>query len=239
MRAPAVVAITLLSAAAQAASPRAEVQVLLCEPQATLESKLGLRSRGAPYETWHFDDASLALLDRGLRLRLRVTATGGNLTLKAAKQDCRTLPSDAVPQGEGKCEYDVYGDSISGAVSLSRALDAAQTRDLLTRKADVASVLSAAQVRFLREVVKAWPLPIDLRPLGPISNRVYAASRYDVDISTMPDGERYAEIADKVRLDRARREYDEMLRYLSRANVEVCADQSGQAAAKMKRLLAR
>jgi hypothetical protein len=42
-----------------------------------------------------------------------------------------------------------------------------------------------------------------------------------------------------VRLDRARREYDGMLRYLSRANVEVCADQSGQAAAKMKRLLAR
>ena len=68
MHAPAVIAIMLLSTAAQAASPRAEVQVLLCEPQATLESKLGLRSRGAPYETWHFDDASLALLFRSSKV---------------------------------------------------------------------------------------------------------------------------------------------------------------------------
>jgi hypothetical protein len=96
-----------------------------------------------------------------------------------------------------------------------------------------------AQVRFLRDVVKAWPLPDDLRPLGPIANRVYATSRYDVDVSTMPDGERYAEIGDKVPLDRARHEYDRMLRYLSQSHVDVCADQSGQAAAKMQRLLAR
>jgi hypothetical protein len=131
------IAIAIFSGAAHAASPRAEVQVLLCEPQATLEAKLGLRSRGAPYETWHFDDASLALLDRGLRLRLRVRDNGGELTLKAAKQDCQTLPRDLVPRGEGKCEYDVYGESISGAVSLSRTLDAATTRGLVTRNVDV------------------------------------------------------------------------------------------------------
>jgi len=234
-----VIAIALFSTGAQAAAPRAEVQVLLCEPDATLESKLGMRPRGAPYETWLFDDNALALLDRGLRLRLRAKPDGSELTLKVAKQDCTTLPRNAIPKGEGKCEYDVYGDSSHGAVSLTRTLDATVARDLLAGKVDVATLLSEAQVRFLRDVAKAWPLPSDLRPLGPIANRVYRAKGYDVDISTLPDGQRYAEISDKVRLERASAERDKLIRHLAQANVDVCADQSGQAAAKMKRLLAR
>jgi hypothetical protein len=238
MRELLVVAIAL-SSVAQAASPRAEIQILLCEPAASLVSKLGLRARGAPYETWHFDDTSLTLLDRGVRLRLRTTSEGGNLTLKAAKQDCQALPRNAVPSGEGKCEYDMYGDTLTGAVSLSRTLDAATTRDLIARKVDVAALLSQAQVAFLRDVVKSWPLPVDLRPLGPIANRVYSASSYDVDVSTLPDGQSYAEIADKVPLERASREREKLMRQLARANVEVCADQNGQAAAKMKRLAGR
>ena len=230
------IAIALLSPIAEAASPRAEIQILLCEPAASLESKLGLRPRGAPYETWHFDDASLALLERGLRLRLRTTKNGGNLTLKVAKQDCEALPPNAVPSAEGKCEYDMYGDTLSGAVSLSRTLDRATTRDLIERKADVLPLLSPSQVSFLRDVVKKWPLPADLRPLGPIANRVYSASKYDVDVSTLPDGQTYAEITDKVALDDARDEYDKLVRHVSKAGVEICPSQEGQAAAKMKRL---
>jgi hypothetical protein len=238
MRAFAFIAIGALCGAAHAA-PRAEIQVALCEPGDSLQGKLALRARGAPYETWLFDDRSLTLLGRGLRLRLRVNATGSELTLKAARQDCESLAADAVPMKEGKCEIDVHGDVADGAVSLSRTLDAATSRELIAGRIDVAALLSDAQSRFLRNIVKAWPLPSDLRPLGPISNRVYRASRYDVDVSTLPDGQQYAEIADKVRLERVPRERDKLMQHLARANVEVCAKQEGQAAEKLQRLLGK
>ena len=237
MRVLTFIAIAAFPTAVHAAGARAEIQVLLCEPPGALESKLALRARGAPYETWHFDDPSLALMERGVRLRLRTTSNGGDLTLKAAKQDCQALPRDAVPRGEGKCEYDMYGDSLAGAVSITRSLDAATTRDLLAGKIQVGSVLSAAQIRYLRDTMRTWPLPAGLRPLGPIANRVYASSRYDVDISTLPDGQRYAEISGKVPLDRATQEREKLMRHLATAGVEVCASQEGQAADKMKRLL--
>jgi hypothetical protein len=234
-----VVAIALSCAAAQAASPRAEMQVALCEPVAVLERKLELRPRGASYETWLFDNDSLALLDRGLRLRLRAKGGGSELTLKVAKQDCDALPIGAVPAGEGKCEIDVHGDVAEGSVSLSRTLDAGLTRELLARRAGVATLLSDAQVRYLRDVVRFWPLPADLRPLGPIANLVYAAGPYDVDVGTLPDGQAYAEIADKVKVKRVAKEREKLLTHLARASVAVCADQNGQAASKMRRLLAR
>jgi hypothetical protein len=238
MRAFAFIAIGALCGAAHAA-PRAEIQVALCEPGDSLQGKLALRARGAPYETWLFDDRSLTLLGRGLRLRLRVNAAGSELTLKAARQDCESLAADAVLVKEGKCEIDVHGDVADGAVSLSRTLDAATTRELIAGRIDVAALLSDAQSGFLRNIVKAWPLPSDLRPLGPISNRVYRASRYDVDVSTLPDGQQYAEIADKVRLERVPRERDKLMQHLARANVEVCAKQEGQAAEKLQRLLGK
>jgi hypothetical protein len=237
MRIAIVTIIALAACATQAAPPRAEIQVAMCEPAAALERKLDLRPRGAPYETWLFDDDALALLDRGIRLRLRVRADGGELTLKVAKQDCSTLSSGAIPPGEGKCEIDVHGDVAEGAVSLSRTLDASATRSLVSRTVDVTTLLSDAQVRFLRDVARSWPLPGDLRPLGPIANRVYAARRYDVDLSTLPDGQGYAEISDKVPLERIKKARQKLDRYLAHADVKVCADQAGQAAAKMKRLL--
>ena len=227
----------VIPALAAAAGPRAEIQVSLCEPAAAIESKLGLAPRGPAYETFLFDNAALAMLDRGLRLRLRTAPKGGELTLKVARQDCRALPAGAVPKGEGKCEYDVHGDVVTGAVSLARALDAAQVRDLIAGRIKVEALLSPSQVRYLRDTVRSWPLPDGLRPLGPIANRVYASSRYDVDVSTLPGGEQYAEIADKVPLDRVPAERDELARHLERAGVTVCANQEGQAAAKMKLLL--
>jgi len=221
------------------AGPRAEIQVALCEPGGNLQGKLALRARGAPYETWLFDDRSLTLLGRGLRLRLRVNASGSDLTLKVARQDCASLPHDAVPRKEGKCEIDVHGDVADGAVSLSRTLDASATRQLIAGRIEVVELLSDAQSRFLRDIAKAWPLPSDLRPLGPISNRVYRASRYDVDVSTLPDGRQYAEIADKVPIDRVAHERDRLMQHLARADVEVCAKQEGQAADKLQRLLGK
>jgi len=241
-------AVTVLSAvpgAAHAAqdkgkprAPRAEYQVLLCEPVASLERKLALSPRAAPYETWLFDDSALSMFERGLRLRLRVGSAGSELTLKVARQDCHAIAPGLVPGKEGKCEFDVYGNSMHGAVSLTRKLDSRQTRDLLERRTSIADALTPAQIRYLREIVKAWPLPADLRPLGPIGNRVLVtpSPKYDVDVSTLPDGERYAEVSTKVPLadvDRARASLDA---HLAAAGVSVCADQRGQAATKLRRL---
>src|SRR5262249_51687721 len=66
------------------AAPRAEVQVALCEPFDDVSRKLELTVREAPYETWQFDDARLTLLERGVRVRLRMKARGGELTVKIA-----------------------------------------------------------------------------------------------------------------------------------------------------------
>ena len=77
-----------------------------------------------------------------------MNATGSELTLKVARQDCQSLPPNAVPREEGKCEIDVHGDVADGAVSLSRTLDAAVTRELVTGRIDVVKLLSDAQSRF-------------------------------------------------------------------------------------------
>ena len=49
-------------------------------------------------------------------------------------------------------------------------------------------------------MVGVWPLPDGIRKLGPMQVRTYrtAGGLYDVDISHLPNGERYAEISAKV-----------------------------------------
>ena len=121
-----------------------------------------LRPREAPYEVWQFDDASLTLLARGLRLRLRMKSSRSELTLKIADQNCEQLAPGLVPAGEGKCEYDVYGAQRGGAVSLNTTLDAKSTGDLLAGRLTMPQALSAAQVRYLRDVLHYWPLPAGL-----------------------------------------------------------------------------
>ena len=107
------------------------MQVALCEPHDVLERKLALKPRGSAYQTWLFDDASLSLLDRGVRLRLRSKPDGAELTLKVGGQDCDALPRGAVPKREGKCEFDVYDGTAEGVVSLTTTLNADAARELL------------------------------------------------------------------------------------------------------------
>jgi hypothetical protein len=219
--------------------PRMEIQVALCDTPEAIVRALDLRPREAAYRTYLFDDAALTLLSRGLRLRLRVRAAGGELTLKAADQPCDALPSGLVPRREGKCEYDLHGDKVAGAVSLATKLDADTTADLVAGRVPVAGVLSSAQTRFLRDAARAWPLPPDLRALGPIENSVYATrdGRYDIDVQRLPNGQAYVEVSQKVAVtegDAARRALDA---HLARAGVAVCADQAGQAGNKLRSLL--
>ncbi len=108
----------------RAKETQAEIQIGLCAPADQIVRALELRPRGTPIEVWLFDDAALTLFGRGLRLRLRVAADGrSEFTLKVADQDCARLDPNLVPPGEGKCEIDLHGASMAGAVSLARKLD--------------------------------------------------------------------------------------------------------------------
>ena len=219
---------------------RAEIQFGLCAPTDRIVQALALHPSGAPIKVWQFDDAVLTLFGRGVRLRLRVAADGrSELTLKVADQDCARLERGLVPPGEGKCEFDVQGTSMAGAVSLTRHLSVASTNELVAGRVAPAQVLSPAQIRYLREVVRTWPLPTGIRALGPMLLRTYRTpdKRYDIDITQLPDGAEYAEISRKVPAADATRVKATMEADLSRAGVETCADQTSQAVNKLRSLL--
>ena len=225
-------------AAARARVP--EIQVGLCSPIEQIVEKLDLRPSGASITVWQFDDPLLTLFEGGVRVRLRVTSDGGSdLTLKVADQDCARLERGVVPSGEGKCEFDVYGASMSGTVSLTRHLDATSTSELVLGRVAPERVLSQSQTGYLREVVGIWPLPRDIGALGPMRVQTYRTpdKRYDIDVSQLPSGIQYAEISRKVPVDDAFRMKREMEADLSRAGVEKCADQSSQAVNKLRSLL--
>ena len=218
---------------------QAEVQISLCSPIDHIVPALGLHPRGAPIEVWQFDDPALTLIARGLRLRLRVTADGrSEFTLKVANQDCVRLDPKLVRPAEGKCEYDVYGTTMAGAVSLNSKLDARSTGELLAGRVAPANVLSPSQIRYLRAIVGVWPLPDGIRSLGPMQVRTYRTTGglYDADISLLPNGERYAEVSAKVPQPDAASTMRTMKAELQRADVEMCADQSSQAANKLRAL---
>ncbi len=218
---------------------QAEVQIGLCSPIDDIVQALDLRPRGAPIEVWQFDEPAISLFARGLRLRLRVAADGrAELTLKVANQDCARFDARLVPPGRGKCEYDVYGTTTVGAVSVNSRLDARSTRELLAGRVAIANVLSPPQIRYLR-MVGVWPLPDGIRSLGPMQVQTYrtAGGPYAVDISHLPNGERYAEISAKVTQPDAASTMETMKAELQRAGVEMCVDQSSQAANKLRSLL--
>ena len=218
---------------------RTEIQIALCSPPERIERALDLRARGAPITVWLFDDASLTLFGHGLRFRLRIADGRSELTLKVADQDCARLDPKVVPPGEGKCEYDVHGARVAGAVSLTRSLGAGSADELLAGRVTLAQVLSASQIGYLRDVVGVWPLPPGIRALGPLEVRTYRAKGkpYDVDISRLPAGEEYVEISRKVPMADADRATGALETDLSRAGIDLCADQSAQAVNKLRSLL--
>ena len=143
---------------------------------------------------------ALTLFERGLRVRLRAKGKHAELTVKIANQDCARIDAKMVPPKAGKCEFDVHGASMSGTVSLSRHLSHKQWTDLVAGRVSAADLLSAVQVAYLRDVAKIWPLPTDLRPLGPKQSRAYVMEdkSYEVDVSKLPTGELYVEMSHRV-----------------------------------------
>jgi hypothetical protein len=234
-----------LAPTAFAASPsgvpatRAEVQVELCSPFPDIERLLKLRLDGDPFEVWLFDNDALTLFDRGVRVRLRTKGKHAELTVKIANQDCARIDPKMVPPKVGKCEYDVHGAKLAGAVSLSRKLSDKEWTDLVAGRVAAADLLSAVQVAYLRDVAKVWPLPAQLRPLGPKQARAYVMpdKSYEVDVSKLPTGELYVEMSHRVPAADAKTAKDALDAMLARAGVTTCADQAGQAANKLKLML--
>jgi hypothetical protein len=225
--------------AAGASVASAEVQIGICAPVEQAVQALELRPRGASITVWQFDDDSLTLLKHGLRLRLRVAADGGSeLTLKVANQDCAQVDPERVSRPEGKCEYDMYGTSMAGAVSLTRTLSATSTEQLLAGRLTPAQVLSQSQERYLRDVVRFWPLPPEIAKRGPMEVRRYRTKGgvYDVDVSRLPNDEQYVEISRKVPVPEAPQAMRGLESKLAKAGVAMCSNQSSPAADKLRAL---
>jgi hypothetical protein len=64
--------------------------------------------------------------------------------VKVADQDCARPPAASIARADGKCEHDLHGTRLKGAVSLNRSLDDAKAQDLLTGRSALSEVLSPA-----------------------------------------------------------------------------------------------
>jgi len=236
-RVVALLALACVGAPVHATGERtAEVQINLCAEPGEIVRRLELTAVSAkPVEVWYFDSAELDLWRLGLLVRVRIKANKSELTLKAKHQDCAHVDAALLPAAEGKCEYDLHGSSLEGAVSLNATLAGATVRGLLDGRTRVEEALSAAQIRFLREGVHAWPLPRGLEPLGPARILAYhhPGRPYVVEVWRLPSGRKFVEISAKSAFDAALREQGELQHAMERAGVQMCADQSSQARAKL------
>jgi len=224
---------------AASVGPATEVQIQVCSPFADVERSLNLRAEGDPTDVWLFDDAALSLFERGLRLRLRVQGKRAELAVKIANQDCSHADASMVPPKLGKCEIDMHGERVSGTVSLARRLSRKQWTDLVAKRVPPSELLSPVQVAYLRDVARMWPLPRELRPLGPKNSQAYgpANESYEVDVSRLPTGETYVEMSRKVPPADAQRTKDALEAIVARAGLAACPNQAGQAVNQLQLLL--
>lgn len=227
--------------AVAAAEPVAEVQMNLCSASREIVRALHLRPAGAPLEVWYFETAGRDMFESGVVLRLRRTEKGGDLTMKVADQDCRSLDPALLQEGKGKCEFDLHGADFKGAVSLTRRLDQAATKSLLDGRLPLSEALSPAQVGYLREKTSAWPLPAGIAPRGPVWIDAYRAEGkgYLVEMWRLPGGQRYVEISQKTAYADALRLRAALEAELAPAGVALCPDQASQAGNKARDLAAR
>jgi hypothetical protein len=241
----------MLASCASAFESQAEIQVNLCGAPDWVVQRLHMVEKGRPTTVWLFDTAAQDLHKDGLRLRLRQRGKGSELTLKVAGQNCLQV-DPALLKPDGKCEADLHGDTFDDVVSLTRPLDARARAELLAPDAGRGAALASAiisrldtnQLEWLgrrrRVAAGASYLPQDLARLGPSTVRTYRSPTqpYSVEVWTLPGGERFIELSQKVRRDAALPRRAEIQKQVAAAGVTLCADQDSQAQRKLE-LLAR
>lgn len=213
----------------------AEVQINVCEPEQKIATALKLKpARASPTEIWYFDTRALDLLANGRVVRLRLTGGRSDLTLKVANQSCGSIER-AIPEGEGKCEYDLHGEKFAGALSLTRKLDARQAGDLRDGYAPLAGALTAAQHRFLQKP-GLGSLPDGIERIGPARVTSYRPGKgaFEVEAWTLPRGESFVEISQKARYADALKVRAALERELTAAQLTICKDQGSRAAEKLR-----
>ena len=99
------------------------------------------------------------------------------------------------------------------------------------------AVIVGGSVRRFQDSVRITVQLVDIETNRQIWGNTYKGKLDDIDISQLPDGEQFAEISRKVPQVDASRTMGVLQADLSRAGVEVCADQSSQAANKLRSLL--
>ncbi|MGH6622919.1 MAG: hypothetical protein ACREBN_03055 [Burkholderiaceae bacterium] len=219
------------------ADAAAEVQINVCEPEQKIAAALNLKPRETPTEIWYFDTPALELLSHGRVVRLRTTGGRSDLTLKVANQSCGAIER-AIPEGEGKCEYDMHGEKFVGALSLARVLDAKQAAGLRSGTEPLAAVLTATQQRFLQKP-GLGALPDGIAPMGPARVVSYRRAKggFEVEVWTLPGGESFVEISEKARYSSALKVRAALERELAAANLKICKDQGSQAGEKLRILV--
>lgn len=237
-----------ICAAQASAAGRAEIQINLCSDPAQAVRALDLRPKAdAPTRVWFFDTRALTLYDRGLRLRLRQTGgTRSELTLKAGGHDCGRVAPGLLKRHD-KCEADLHGDRLDDTLSLTRMLDGHQQERLLAPGAAAGQALSAALDPVLakrqRELLGGQAgapdgaaLPPELVRLGPATVRAYERRGEDVvvEVWTLPAGQQFVEISQKVERDAALPGRARLLERVRSAGLAPCADQNSQARNKLR-----
>lgn len=236
---------------ARAVESQAEIQINLCSPPAQVINALKLAKKGKSTTVWLFDSPALTLNQSGLRLRLREQGEGSELTLKVAGQNCATVDG-ALLQPDGKCEADLHGGALDDVVSLTRRLDPHGRAALLApgarRGKPLVDALNAtldprqrAMLASQRGVAGgAAILPDDIARLGPSTLHAYRgkSSAYEVEVWTLPGGQQFVELSDKVQRNAAMARRAELMRQLEAASIAVCPDQDSQARNKLS-ILAR
>ena len=218
----------------------AEVQINVCEPEQKIVAALGLKpARETPTEIWYFDTPALELLAHGRVVRLRMAGGRSDLTLKVSNQSCGPIER-AIPEGEGKCEYDMHGEKLAGALSLSRNLDTKQAGRLRDGTEPLATALTATQQRFLQKP-GLGSLPDGIERMGPARVTSYRRPKggFEVETWTLPRGETFVEISQKARYADALKVRAALVRELAAANLTICKDQGSQAAEKLRLLVRR
>jgi hypothetical protein len=208
----------LLNSLVASASPT-EIQVNICEPQASAQQKLDLIKwkNDATEQVQFIDNQDLSFYKSGWVLKISFNDKfKAKVTLKN---------NDASLDEEKDCEYDLHGDNKKWACKLSEKRDADKIKRAIVAK-EINAIVSEDQLRWLSKYDR--PLP----PSADITNVFYESS-YSLDVENLSltlnfsrnsKGQEFNEISSRTDSDEKTVQI-KLLSYLKEHNINLCADQ--------------